>query len=544
MPASASASASSPPRPNTNGSPPLSRTTSLPRGARSISSSLISSWLVDVAARLACRRRPARRRSLPHRAGSGTSRSWTITSARAISSSARLVARPGSPGPAPTRIDRSRRVPASCPEITLASSARRRSSPAPARACARRARRPSAAASPAPSDAVPDPFAAVGQPDVGVGAATPRPRARVHPDRRVGSSFERLHDRALGLQPPDRGRVVTRSRLRSATAASSSRASSARIPWPGAGTNLLARGHAVASRFTPEPAKAGERQHDRVASPSASFRRRVSTLPRSSVTLEVGPDREELRAPPQAGRPHARAAREARRASAAPPDERVARILRRGARRRSQARPAARRERPLRCGRRGRLSSRRSASSISLTKRDLSLGALGSRPRPFAVLIGTSSTSASRRRLPRSRARRSAPAPAPERCSACRSGSAPRPSRAGVSDGSSALFAAKRRDPERAPAARRLSARASARMRTSARPRARRAPAAPGCTRRWRARRCCAFRCRIGCWSRRLAIVAASSSTRSRSASVSDSQRPSFSASTWRTTARPAPAAP
>ena len=44
MPASASASASSPPRPKMNGSPPLSRTTVRPRRARSISRRRISSW--------------------------------------------------------------------------------------------------------------------------------------------------------------------------------------------------------------------------------------------------------------------------------------------------------------------------------------------------------------------------------------------------------------------------------------------------------------------------------------------------------------------
>src|SRR5690606_16256682 len=44
MPAWAQAIISSPPRPNTNGSPPLSRTTNLPSRARSTSSSLILSW--------------------------------------------------------------------------------------------------------------------------------------------------------------------------------------------------------------------------------------------------------------------------------------------------------------------------------------------------------------------------------------------------------------------------------------------------------------------------------------------------------------------
>ena len=44
MPAAASASASSPPRPNTNGSPPFSRTTRWPRCARADHQALIASW--------------------------------------------------------------------------------------------------------------------------------------------------------------------------------------------------------------------------------------------------------------------------------------------------------------------------------------------------------------------------------------------------------------------------------------------------------------------------------------------------------------------
>ena len=44
MPAASSASASSPPRPNTNGSPPFSRTTVLPAWPSSINRALISAW--------------------------------------------------------------------------------------------------------------------------------------------------------------------------------------------------------------------------------------------------------------------------------------------------------------------------------------------------------------------------------------------------------------------------------------------------------------------------------------------------------------------
>ena len=45
IPAAASASASSPPRPNTKGSPPFSRTTVAPVAPRSTSTALISSWV-------------------------------------------------------------------------------------------------------------------------------------------------------------------------------------------------------------------------------------------------------------------------------------------------------------------------------------------------------------------------------------------------------------------------------------------------------------------------------------------------------------------
>jgi hypothetical protein len=47
IPAAARASASSPPRPNTNGSPPFSRTTRLPRRAPRIINRWIVSWSIE-----------------------------------------------------------------------------------------------------------------------------------------------------------------------------------------------------------------------------------------------------------------------------------------------------------------------------------------------------------------------------------------------------------------------------------------------------------------------------------------------------------------
>src|SRR4029453_10630640 len=94
---------SSPPRPNTNGSPPLSRTTVSPRRPRSTSTRLMASC--ESATRpLAF---PASTRSAPRGARSsraaGASRSYTTTSARCSSSAPRNVTSRGSPGPAPTR---------------------------------------------------------------------------------------------------------------------------------------------------------------------------------------------------------------------------------------------------------------------------------------------------------------------------------------------------------------------------------------------------------------------------------------------------------
>ena len=102
MPASRSAVASSPPRPKTKGSPPLSRTTCFPSRAFSISSRLIASWSWDSPAIF-----PTKISSASERASlsnsSFTSRSYTMTSASFSRCSPATVIRPGSPGPAPTR---------------------------------------------------------------------------------------------------------------------------------------------------------------------------------------------------------------------------------------------------------------------------------------------------------------------------------------------------------------------------------------------------------------------------------------------------------
>ena len=136
-PARTSASASSPPRPKTNGSPPFSRTTRRPRLPCATSSALMSSWL-----------RPSREmRSAPigasRRSRRATSRSYTSTSHVRTRDRPRTVISSGSPGP---RRRASTRHPQSCLRDALAEvrrAAPRRcagsASPTAARAAARRA---------------------------------------------------------------------------------------------------------------------------------------------------------------------------------------------------------------------------------------------------------------------------------------------------------------------------------------------------------------------------------------------------------------------
>ena len=108
-PAARSASASSPPRPNKNGSPPLSRTMTFPVRPSATSTSLIVSWCVETsppcpstAGRLPTSMIVARG-EMHDRISSPTNRSVTTTSASASSSAARRVNRSRRPGPAPTR---------------------------------------------------------------------------------------------------------------------------------------------------------------------------------------------------------------------------------------------------------------------------------------------------------------------------------------------------------------------------------------------------------------------------------------------------------
>ena len=101
-PAATHASSSSMPRPKTNGSPPLSRTTRLPASARSTRSALICSCAID-------RPRGSLEASMTStsvgsEASSDSGARWSATTTSACASAwrPRTVISPGSPGPPPT----------------------------------------------------------------------------------------------------------------------------------------------------------------------------------------------------------------------------------------------------------------------------------------------------------------------------------------------------------------------------------------------------------------------------------------------------------
>ena len=105
-PASAQASSSSPPRPKTYGSPPLSRTTTLPARARSTRIRLISSWARDGPYGILEASTSSTSGRISSRSSPGTSRSATTTSASVSSRHPFTVISSGSPGPDPTSATR------------------------------------------------------------------------------------------------------------------------------------------------------------------------------------------------------------------------------------------------------------------------------------------------------------------------------------------------------------------------------------------------------------------------------------------------------
>ena len=243
-----------------------------------------------------------------------------------MSSSARAVIRPGSPGPAPTRYAVPRSRAHRAPAGRAAPGARSRCgdlAPSASPSCrvdARRAATPSRRA--APTNARSDPVAPIAR---GARAA-------------CGSSApSAAHARALGEQrmPASRSSVTARRRSRGRVAG---RASSASAPWPAA-RHERSLEHAADSASRPSRLSPAAASTSASTSPAASLRSRVSTLPRSSTTSRSG------RAGAAAGRARRSDAVPTRAPAAARPatraDQHVERVLARrrgdelGARRRS-----------------------------------------------------------------------------------------------------------------------------------------------------------------------------------------------------------------
>ena len=163
------------------------------------------------------------------------------------------------------------------------------------------------------------------------------------------------------------------------------------MPCPGAGTNASTVERGAGLVRAAEPAQPGQRQHDRRRiRRSASFRSRVSTLPRSSARPR-GRARSasscERRRRLERADPRARGQRVDRPRA----DERVARVLRRPARRDLEARRAARPARPSRCARRGR--SRRRAAPPRSPSRSATCRRARRRGRRRCVIVTSSGSS-------------------------------------------------------------------------------------------------------------------------------------------------------
>ncbi len=103
MPCSASAAASSMPRPKTKGSPPLRRTTAFPALACSMSALLMASWAMKRPYGILAASMTSTCGGSSSSRSRGPSRSAMTTSASASSRRPRTVIRSGSPGPPPTR---------------------------------------------------------------------------------------------------------------------------------------------------------------------------------------------------------------------------------------------------------------------------------------------------------------------------------------------------------------------------------------------------------------------------------------------------------
>ena len=265
-PASRHSSASSAPRPNTSGSPPLSRTTSFPASACSSSSRLVSSCGICAPPPCLPTNTISASARAPASAPSGISRSCRITSARAISSSARAVISPGSPGPAPTRW--------TVPALT-------RPSPRHGRAGRRRPAESSRSASASGSKAS---IASISHSE-----PSGRPAKARSPAARACTPIAVWHEAPRRAATRRSASSAAREAASSIAAAGMpSRPWTSSAPWPGAGTKTGPSSGVAVTSSRPRRASPAAASTSASTSPPASLRSRVSTLPRSSRTSRSG----------------------------------------------------------------------------------------------------------------------------------------------------------------------------------------------------------------------------------------------------------------
>ena len=195
-------------------------------------------------------------------------------------------------------------------------------------------------------------------------------------ERQRAPAAEPSHETAFGLERDPARRVVERRRAPRSSRPSDARACTARQPWPGRGHHLGESTSAPRARARRRAAAARPpRGSAASASPSASLRSRVSTLPRRSFTITSGPPPEHLRPAADARRPDARARAAARRRGSPA----------RRAPRRARARRRSRRPRRPRAGRSfaectaRSTSPSRSARTISVDEQALHPGRVARR---------------------------------------------------------------------------------------------------------------------------------------------------------------------
>ena len=152
-------------------------------------------------------------------------------------------------------------------------------------------------------DPVADPLAAVGQADEGLDRDPSRPSRR-RPGRGRRSGWRRSHPtarRRRARRSARKRRLVADGATAASAASSPARNWRTSAPWPAAGVIVSAGIAKVASSSRPSRRSPAAARTIASSSPSASLRRRVSTLPCSSLDPQVGPGGEELGAAAQAG---------------------------------------------------------------------------------------------------------------------------------------------------------------------------------------------------------------------------------------------------